>query len=155
MMSLSVLWLLSPLAVVLQAAPAAPTQSNEAFTHAEKVRLDSDGDIEDRVKIYESVSTRHLRSMQALVKEESDKIPAGLEAWAAAIETSREDIEKHISRNKKSRALIRYEIHLRKAITELNEIKFKRPAEASEAFEKWNVKAEEVRRRFVSILFPS
>jgi plasmid stabilization system protein ParE len=155
-MSLAVVWFVYPLALALAQAPqAAPAPASEAFTHAEKTRLDGEPDIEDRVKLYEAVSTRHLRSVQALVKEEAfDKLPAELKAWSDAVEASRDDIEKHISRKKKSRALIRYEIHLRKAIAELGELKYK-VSEAADSLEAAIAKAEDARKRFVSILFPS
>jgi hypothetical protein len=135
--------------VVLPASP-------DTLTPSERAKLEGETDIEARVRLYEAVSTRHLRAVEEHVKtEEFEKLPPQLQAWADVISASRVDAEKHISRKKKSRALIRYEIHLRKAIGDVRALKFKLPTEIEAVLLSWIEKAEEARTKFVEILFPS
>jgi hypothetical protein len=69
------------------------------------------------------------------------------------LESSLEDVKGSTARKDKSRALIRYEIHLRKAIGNVQELKHKASADQFDDLEAWLTRAEEIHRKFVDMLF--
>ena len=89
----------------------------------------------------------------ALQKQEFEVVDDGLNAWIKVLSASLEDIEMNVNRKKMSRALIRYEIQLRKAFGDLQDLKYKTPVEEQEKIEKWLGRAEGIRDSFLSILF--
>lgn len=85
--------------------------------------------------------------------QEFDKLAVALNAWSELLSLSARDIEKAVDRKKKSRALIRYEIHLRGAAGEVRDLKYRLPEEHQDLIDTWVNRAEEVRKQLVEILF--
>jgi len=107
-----------------------------------------------RIKVYESASKRHRDSLHALAKKHDfTDVPARLNAWLGLLEFSLKDIQANINPKKKSKALIKYEIQLRKAILDVQAIKLQATVEHQEAFDSFLGRAEAVRKKFVDILF--
>src|SRR5688572_15776196 len=92
----------------------------DGLTPTERSKLDKEGKIDSRIRIYESASDRFHKSVRsALQKQEFEVVQDGLNSWIKVLSGSLEDIEMNVNRRKMSRALIRYEIHLRKAFGDL------------------------------------
>jgi len=110
--------------------------------------------LDNRVKIYHEASTRCQNSLTANLRSQ-DPQPAGtqLKSWMSLLESSLEDVKGSTARKDKSRALIRYEIHLRKAIGNVQELKHKASADQFDDLEAWLTRAEEIHRKFVDMLF--
>ena len=126
----------------------------DGLTPTERSKLDKEGKIDSRIRIYESASDRFHKSVRsALQKQEFEVVQDGLNSWIKVLSGSLEDIEMNVNRRKMSRALIRYEIHLRKAFGDLQELQYKAPLEEQEKIEKWLGRAEGIRDSFLSILF--
>lgn len=126
----------------------------DVLTAAERQKLGGSRKIDDRVKVYEAASMRHLQTARALAKSQDfSRLSEHLRFWGDLISVSRDDVDKNINRKKKSRALIRYEIHLRKAIGEMSKLMLTFPADEDQNWESWMEKAEAARKRFVEILF--
>ncbi len=148
---LSVCFLL--LVPVLQAqpsgAPGAP-----CLLPAEKLRLEREPKLDNRIKIYETASARCFDIVQrALAAPTPPSVSATLADWMQLLEQSLNDVEKTADRKKKSKALIRYEIQLRKSIAVVQDARMKVSYEGMEEIEAWTSKAGEIRRKFVDILF--
>jgi hypothetical protein len=110
--------------------------------------------IKARIKIYESASKRMMDAMnEAGVKEEFATLPAEMKTWTTLLTKALEDIETNLQKKKKSRALINLEIQVRKAIADLENLKLKAPGEQQDSFESALSTAEQVRKKFVEILF--
>ena len=132
-------------------APAA-----EGLTAAEKERLAREQKLDNRIKIYETASKRLLKSLEtAVLKEQYDSDLPILRAWTGLLNTAFADIDKNASRKKKSKALIRLEIQLRKALADVQEYKIRAPIDQQDAFDSFLARSEEIRKKFVGILFPS
>jgi hypothetical protein len=126
----------------------------DVLTPAERQKPGIDSKIDGRVKVYEAASKRHLQGAHSSAKsEEFAKLGEHFQVWGNLISTSMDDIEKNIGRKKKSHALRCYEIHLRKAIDEMNKLKLTIPTDEDQHRESWVEKAEAARKRFVEILF--
>jgi hypothetical protein len=94
----------------------------QLLTPAEKSLLERETHIDRRIRIYESASLRFQRSIQVATKqEEIEGFLEDLESWVKLLSASREDIESNVNRKKKSRALIRYEIQVRKTAGDLQD----------------------------------
>jgi hypothetical protein len=135
-------------------------QSNDAaspdgFSIAERLQLSSKIKIEDRIKIYQSASDRYRKSVQqAAGKQEFQRIPDILRSWTSVISKSLADISQNIDRKKKSNALIKFEIQLRKSIVDIRSVRIRAAVEDQESYDDWISHAEKVRAQFVDILFP-
>ena len=141
--------------VEVHRSPATPIDLSP-LTPAERVKFENSSKVDDRIKIYESASKRLLGSAKALAEaQELTKIKDLLLSWSNLISASKEDIEKNINRKKKSRARILYEIHLRKAVGEVNNLRLAYPAVDDQYWQFWLDKAESARKSFVGILFNS
>jgi hypothetical protein len=146
--------LLILLVVGLLQADGAPTQV-DGFSVAEQLQLNSKSKIEDRIKVYESVSNRYHKGVeQAAGKQDFERIPTILQSWSLALSKSLADISQHINRKKKSNALIKYEIQLRKSLVDMRAARIKAPVDHQEIYDDWIARTEEVRKQFVDILFP-
>lgn len=140
------------LALLLQGAGA--SAPGEIFDAKEKSRLEKARNVEGRIKVYESASKRIQHSLEGSIgKEEFDSVPEILNLWAALLTHSLEDIQTNLKTKKKSRALINYEIQIRKSISNMENAKIKIPVEQQDAWEDCLAEAEKVRKRFVEILF--
>jgi hypothetical protein len=138
----------------IDAVLASAQESSDPLTPLERSRLEKEEKIDNRIRIYETVSTRWMRSVNSLVQiQEFDELPATLEAWSELLSLSARDVEKAVNRKKKSRALIRYEIHLRQAIGEIRDLRHRIPVHHQDAIDAWVNRAAEIRKRLLDILF--
>jgi len=126
----------------------------DGLTPTERIKLDNEGKIDSRIRIYEGASDRfHKTVRSALQKQEFEVVDDALNSWLKVLSASLEDIEMNVNRKTMSRALIRYEIQLRKAFGDMQDLKYKAPLEEQEKIEKWLGRAEGIRDSFLSILF--
>jgi hypothetical protein len=140
--------------ILCACAEAQPQAALDWATSAERTRLQSQEKIENRIKVYELASERYRKEvMEYAGRQEFDALTQILASWTQLLEESHKDIDANIGRKKKSRALIRYEIQLRKSIGDMQQTKLKARADDLEEFESWVDRAEEIRKTFVNILF--
>ncbi len=124
------------------------------LTPAEISQVEKAVKTDARIKVYESASKRHRDSLHASAKKgDFTDVPARLKAWLGLLEFSLKDIQANANPKKKSKALIKYEIQLRKAILDVQAIKIQATVEHQEAFDSFLAGAEAVRKKFVDILF--
>jgi hypothetical protein len=143
----------SILAFSLQAGPVPPA-GTDIFSPAEKAQIESAANVERRIKVYESASRRIQKTLEAAAaKDNFDAVPENLKLWNALLSKSLEDIEINLKAKKKSRALISYEIQVRKSIDSMKNIKIKAPVDQQDFFDSCLSEAEAVRKKFVEILF--
>ena len=145
------------LAVVSQEMPSSSkARVSEPLTAAEKNQLEREPNVEDRIRVYEAASSRIYGSIRNLIlRQQFEDVGAEMRSWLDLLSEAQQDIEQNISRKKKSKNLIRFEIHLRKAIGDLKERKLQVPADQQEDFESWLTRLDHVRKKFVDILFGS
>ena len=137
----------------LQAA-SLPLLQGDALNTAEKARLSSARKVDDRIKVYHSASKRMQQSVQTAVRSNDfPAVPGILKLWVSLLAGSLEDIDASFAAKKKSKALIRYEIQVRKALTEFKGYKVKAPAEQQDEFEAQLADAEKIRKRYMEIIF--
>ena len=118
------------------------------------VVIDATDNFETRIKFYELASKRMLDKLnEAGANEEFKSFSERLKAWTTLLSESLKDIEENLIADSKSRAMINYEIQVRKAIAAIENLKLKAPAEQQDAFESTISAAERVRKKFVEILF--
>ena len=133
-----------------------PPVAGDVFNSAEKAQLENaKNNIERRIKVYEATSRRIQQTLEASVdKEDFRTVPEHLTLWVALLSKSLEDIEADLKSKKKSGALIKYEIQLRKSIANTESLKIKAPVDQQDLFDSCISQAETVRKKFVAILFP-
>ncbi len=142
------------LGLILQAGSLAPSLE-DGLTPSEKEQLQRERSIDDRIKIYERASARVFKVLEAQVlKEEFQSVPATLKSWSALLDLSVKDIDENVNRKKKSKALIRFEIQLRKALSDVQGFKIRAPVDQQDAFDGFLNHAEGIRKKLVDILFP-
>jgi|WetSurMetagenome_2_1015567.scaffolds.fasta_scaffold159297_2 hypothetical protein len=145
--------LLLLVALLLQADNSATP--GDGFSVAERLQLNSKSKIEDRIKIYESVSSHYHKSVeQAADRQNFEGIPAILQFWTTVLTKSLDDISQNVDRKKKSNALIKFEIQLRKSIVDMRDVRIKAAVDDQDHYDDWIAHAEGVRKQFVDILFP-
>lgn len=131
-----------------------PPVAGEVFNSAEKAQLENAKNIEQRIKVYTAASRRIQQTLEASVdKEDFRTVPENLTLWIALLSKSLEDVEANLKSKKKSGALIKYEIQLRKSITNTTSLKIRAPVDQQDLFDSCISQAETVRRKFVAILF--
>lgn len=135
--------------------PPAPLWNDlGALTLAEISQLEKADKVDKRIRIFETASARILGSIRSEVqKNQFTTVPGQLRSWSDFLFTTLKDIEVSVDRKKKSKALIRYEIHLRKAISEVKEWKIDSPHDLQDSFDAWLAQAEDVRKKCIDILF--
>jgi hypothetical protein len=143
-------------AVLLAQNGSQATAPLDPLTPAEKSRLEAEPKVDDRIKIYQTASERFRSTLQTQIKEhEFETLQGLLDSWLQLLETSAKDIDTSITnRKKKSKALIRYEIQLRRSISDVQGYKTTVPVDVFDAFEAWAKQAENIHQTFVDILFP-
>jgi hypothetical protein len=126
----------------------------DGLTPAERSTLEKEAKIDSRIRVYEAASTRFHKSVRSAVqKQEFEIVEEDLNSWIKVLSASLEDIEANVNRKKMSRPLIRFEIHLRKAFLDLQDLKHKAPLEEQEKIETWLGRADGIRNSFLNILF--
>jgi hypothetical protein len=120
----------------------------------ERGKLQKEEKINNRIKIYKTASTRYLNTFgSATSTNDFESVPPTLQVWMSLLTESLQDIDANVERKKKSKALIDYEIHLRKSINEVKDYKVKVPLEQQDFLDSWVVQAETIQTRFLDILF--
>jgi len=149
-------WILI-LAAVNQEMPSSPkARASEPLTPAEKSQLEREPNVEDRIRVYEAASQRiHLSIRNLIERQEFENVGAEMSSWLDLLSEAQKDVEQNIRRKKKSKNLIRFEIHLRKATGDLKELKLQVPTDQQQDFESWLTRVEQVRKKFFDILFGS
>jgi hypothetical protein len=141
------------LTLLTQTAGLSPAPA-KAFTSEEYSRLAASKSPNNRISIYDEASERIQKDLQAAAKKEQfETVPDLLTTWISLLQTSLEDIETNSNANKKTKKLRKFEIHLRKAIKDLRDIKLKAPVEQQDTFDSGIVKAETIRKKLIDILF--
>jgi hypothetical protein len=140
-------------ALLLQAA-GTPSIQSDIFLPSEKVQIENAENVERRIKVYEAASRRIQQDLEtAATKENFQVIPDTLQIWISLLSRSLEDIETNLKTKKKSRALINYEIQVRKSIARTESLKIRAPIDQQDLFDSCIARAESVRKKFVEILF--
>jgi hypothetical protein len=120
----------------------------------EKEQLARAINVEQRIKVYITASSRIQQTLHGLAADgDFAKIPDSLQVWNTLLSGSLRDIEANLKTKKKSRALIRYEIQVRKLLTEVQEYKNNIPEEDAETFKSLLAQADKIRKQFVEIIF--
>jgi hypothetical protein len=139
--------------VFLQVA-AAPLLEGNALNVEELERINRAKSVDDRIKVYHSASKRMQQSIDAAVRSNDfSRLPDALKLWVALLTGSLEDIEANLKTNKKSKALIHYEIQVRKANSAFRGYKTKAPVDQQDALDEQITGAEKIRKKFVDIIF--
>ena len=84
----------------------------------------------------------------AAAKDDFQTVSENLKLWTALLSKSLKDIEPNLKAKKKSRALISYEIQVRKSIADTGNIKIKAPVDQQDLFDSCISQAEAVRGKF-------
>jgi len=135
-------------------AGGVPLAASEILNSAEKVQMERADSIDRRIKVYEAASKRIQQTLQdSVLKEDFGAVPEALNRWTALLALSLEDIEANLKSKKRSRSLINYEIHVRKAIANTQSLKIRAPVDQQDSFDSCLVRAEAVRKKLVEILF--
>lgn len=130
------------------------SMQGDIFLPSEKAQIAQADGIERRIKVYEAASKRIHQSLEAvIVKDDFHAVPDNLRLWTSLLAKSLEDIEANLKAKKKSRALIRYEIQVRKSISRTQSLKIRAPVDQQDIFDSCIAQAEKARKRFVEILF--
>jgi hypothetical protein len=131
-----------------------PPAKQEPLTATEKGQLGREAGLDGRVRVYETANARLGREVQGEIQQGNvEPITVRLEAWSDLLEMSLKDIETNANRKRKSRAVIQYEIQIRKCIADMHGVALKAPSECQKQIEDWLGSAERVRKRLVDILF--
>lgn len=142
------------LGVMLQVV-GVPPQPDDSLTAAEREQLQKEQKLDGRIKVYATASRRLFRTLEGQVlKEDFQTDLATLKSWASLLNLASKDIGENASRKKKSKALIKYEIELRKALADVQAFKIRAPVDQQDAFTAFLNHAEGIRKGFVDILFP-
>jgi hypothetical protein len=141
------------LCLLIQSNSASLTQ-NDVLTPAEREQLQGETKIDRRIKIYEAASVRlHKALGEAVAKGDFQSVPETLKSWTSLLAISLKDIEASAGQKKRPKSLIRYEIQVRKAISDMQDYKVRAPIEQQDTFDSCLSQAEAIRKQFVEILF--
>jgi hypothetical protein len=131
-----------------------PPAAAKAFTPKENFRLGLSKSPNSRISIYDEASERIQKDLQGTAKKEQfETVSDLLTTWVSLLQISLEDIETNSKANKKTKKLRKFEIHIRKAIKDLRDIKLKAPVEQQDTFDSCIAKAETIRKKLIDILF--
>jgi hypothetical protein len=136
------------------AVPAAGDQL-ACLTQFDRDKLAKESKLDNRIKIYDEASSRCEKLISGLIQQEQfQATPDKLKLWGGLLDSAIQDIESAPGRKDKSKPLIRFEIHLRRSISAMQESKIKADAEQQDAFESWINQTELIRKKLVGFLFP-
>jgi len=151
---MTVFWAFACLSLFFLQAGTAPPASGEIFNAKEKARIEKSDKVDGRIKVYEAASKRIQQTLEdAIKKDDFQTFPDNLKLWMSLLLNSLEDIEANLKSKKKSRALINYEIQVRKSIASMEKLKIRVPLDQQDLMDSCLEQAEKVRKRFVEILF--
>jgi hypothetical protein len=128
--------------------------ADSALNAVEKLKIENELKIENRIKIYWQASEGIQKSIRNEVSKDSyQSLPTDLKLWTSLLSESLKDIQANLKTKKKSKNLIRFEIQVRKAISDSQNYKIKAPVELNDVFDACLDQAEKIRQEFVEILF--
>ena len=131
-----------------------PSFPDGIFLPSEKTQLEKAENVEQRIKVYDTASKRIQSGLEkAVTKEDFQTVPDALRLWVTLLSKSLEDIESNLKAKKKPRALINYEIQVRKSIARTESLKIRAPVDQQDIFDSCLAEAEKVRKKYVEILF--
>ena len=127
---------------------------DDIFVPSEKAQFKKAENVEQRIKVYDAASRRIQRGLEAAItKEDFQTVPDMLRLWVSLLTKSLADIESNLKAKKKPRALINYEIQVRKSIARTESLKIRAPVDQQDLFDSCLAEAEKVRKKYVEILF--
>ncbi len=148
-----ILW--SFISMLTQAAVPAAGDQLDCLTRMDRDKLARESKLDNRIRIYDEASSRCEKMIAGMIQQEAfQSTPEKLKLWSALLDSALQDIESSPGRKDKSKALIRFEIHLRRSISAMQELKLKALVEQQDAFEGWINGSELVRKKLVGFLFP-
>ena len=156
MIFMSILWpFILILSVFLQNGSMSDFPTG-TFTEKEtrKIEKESD-DIDGRIDVYRNASIRMQKELKETVSKDGfQNVPGHIQLWTSLVTESLKDIEFNIDpKKKKSKALIKYEIHVRQTINDLRELQIRAPYEQQQIFDSCIERANAARGKMVDILF--
>lgn len=156
MIFMSILWpFILILSVFLQNGSMSDFPTG-TFTEKEtrKIEKESD-DIDGRIDVYRNASIRMQKELKETVSKDGfQDVPGHIQLWTSLVTESLKDIEFNIDpKKKKSKALIKYEIHVRQTINDLRELQIRAPYEQQQIFDSCIERANAARGKMVDILF--
>jgi len=138
-----------------QAGPVPAPGPFAALTTEENAQLARQTKIDGRVRIYEKATVRFASELSKLVNQEDfPEVRARLALWQGLLSGSVSDIVSSVPRGKRPKAVIKYEIQLRKVIAEMQSLRVTASVEAFDAFQEWAASAEECRKSIMAVIFP-
>ena len=145
---------LSLLLGLLMQGESAHRIEDNYLTATERAQLQRESDIGRRIKIYDAASVRLHKALGAAVaKGDFQGVPASLESWTLLLASSLKDIEDSVGPRKKPKTLIQYEIHVRKAIFDIQDYQIRATIDQQDIFDSCLARAEAIRKKFVDVLF--
>jgi hypothetical protein len=142
------------LSVIIQGG-SVPSFEGGILNPKEKTQLEKANSVDRRIKVYTAATKRIDKSLrEAVSKGQFETVAADLKLWTSLLSKSLEDIEANLKSKKKSRDLIKYEIQVRKTLSNLQDYRIQAPIEQQEEFDSCLAEAEAIRQKFVDILFP-
>lgn len=140
--------------LTLAQVDSVPSFSDDVLNPKEREKLAIASNAEARIKVYESATKRIQQTLRTMAAGgDFAKIPDTVKEWNSLLAGSLADIEANLKTKKKSRALIKYEIRVRKILTDAQDYKNRLPLDQIDAFSSYLDDAEKVRKRFVEIIF--
>ncbi len=140
--------------LALTQAVTVPPVLEDILEPEERARLEQGRNIDRRIKVYDSVSQRIQKEIMAAVLEgDFQNVPEKLRQWNLLLSVSLKDIDSNLRGKKKPKSLKKYEINIRKSISETENYKFDAPLDQQDVMEAYIEQAEEMRKRFVDLLF--
>ncbi len=141
---------------LLQAVSLPDQPMPSGLSTAERGRLQREQKIDSRIRIYAAASDERRRAvLKAMAERNSEVVSTTLQSWTELLDYSLEDIRTKAGRHSKSKALRSYEIHLRRSLGSVNDLKAQGTYKQLEEFDTWLKHAEAVRSIIVRILFPN
>jgi hypothetical protein len=135
-------------------ASGVPADTDDIFSPKEKTQLQKTTSADGRINIYQKASVRLQENLkQSVANAELDTVSDTLKRWTSLLFKSFDDIKINLKAKKKSRNLINYEIHVRKAIVDTRGYKLIAPLDQQDDFDACLAQAEAIRSKMVEILF--
>jgi hypothetical protein len=153
---MSTAWLFGIVFGILLQAEFMPDFPSGTFTKKEAREIEKESDnIEKRIKVYQKASERMLKNLEkAVYGKEFQAVPEALSTWTTLITESLKDIQANLEpKKKRPKALVKYEIQVRKAIKDIRGLKIRAPVDQQDDFDTCISRAEDVRSSIVDILF--
>jgi hypothetical protein len=150
---MSVLLLVLIANLVSQAGAILPAPDSGLLPQ-ERSQLQKEQAAEKRAKIYLKAFERLHQVYDAKVAQKDFAgVPPVLDRCMNLLAASSQDINSSAGWKKKSKVLINYEIQLRESINEVDDYRIKAPVEQLDYLESWTAQAEQIRRKFMDLIF--